>query len=436
MNGYLKLGDLLVSEGLITNLQLSAVLTAQKTSKRRLGDLLVERGLVTEGQIAESLAKQYGYELAELEAITPSADALALMDPEIAMSYCVLPVEADAATMQCVIADPLDIVGTDFISQMVRRRLDIKIAAKSDLLKAISAAYSGAQTEPGQQACEGVAFPPARYADVKARKRIGRIALFDALDTELGRKVTLASTREGSEEDQGLQERVKAIARTTAKAVCAVHDSFVHDQYRFTVFEMIEGEPLSQVMETRGPRTIMQAAEMVAELAEGIDALNRAGGSVGIINPDNVLVRWNGPLLLPFSDSSELYGAPEGSGSQATSDIYAMGTLMWEAITGDNPHSENWADPQKAKNLPTALKDILTNCLHADPRARYATAFQLSNALRSYNWGSVSLTVQEGGGAFVPTSRDREELLEIITIAESKAREPFWKRWFGKGRAA
>src|SRR5687767_15236531 len=48
MNQYLKLGDLLVAAGLITNLQLSAVLTAQKTSRRRLGDMLVERGLVSE----------------------------------------------------------------------------------------------------------------------------------------------------------------------------------------------------------------------------------------------------------------------------------------------------------------------------------------------------------------------------------------------------
>lgn len=442
MNQYLKLGDLLVAAGLITNLQLSAVLTAQKTSRRRLGDMLVERGLVSEDQITECLAKQYGYPIANVKKLKPESDALALVDPEVALSYAVLPVSLEGDSLTCIIADPLDIVGTDFISQMVQRRLSIQIAPKAKLLAAIQQAYAkGSAT--AEDVNEGVPFPPERFTDARARKRINGIATFDAFDTALNRRVTLSVTRMDTEEERTHYAMAKAAARTTAKAVCAVHDSFEHENHRFIVFEHLDGEPLSHVVSSRGPRSIMQAAEMVAELAEGMDSLNRAGGRVGLVCPDNVFIRWNGPLLIPFAEPSEAYTAPEGNtGEQNSSgDVFALGTLLWEAFSGENPHASMetqmiWADARKLKGAPTALRDILNNCLGLDPRERYATTFQLANALRSYNWASASLSVTEGGGSQVQTSRDREELLTLITMEEEREKQPFWKRLFGRRKAA
>lgn len=445
MSGYLKLGDLLVAEGLITNLQLSAVLTAQKTTKRRLGDLLVEKGFVTEAEIAECLAKQYGYGMADLAEVSPEPDALSLIDPEVALSYCVLPVKADEFAFHCVIADPVDIVATDFVSQIVKRRLSMQIAPKSKLLDAINAAYSGKSAAQGESSID-VPFPPKRYTDVRARKRCGTVAMFDAFDTSLNRRVTVSAARVGSDEEREHTALAKLAARATAKAICAVHDTFDYKGYRFIVFESLEGETLAQALEVRGPRSIMQAAEMVAELAEGIDVLNRTGGRVGLVCPENVLVRWNGPLLVPFTTPGNEYCCPEGHAHSALSagDTFTLGTLLWEAITGGNPHTgamiasggkESWADPRRAKNMPTALKDILNNCLGLDPRERYATAFQLANALRSYNWASATLSITEGGATMVPGSKDREELLELLTVEEARERAPFWKRWFGR-RAA
>ena len=444
MSGYLKLGDLLVAEGLITNLQLSAVLTAQKTSKRRLGDLLVDKGLVSEDQIAECLASQYGYPLANLASESPSADALALIEPEVALSYGVLPLRTEPDCFYCAISDPLDIVATDFISQLVQRRLSIVIAPKSALLDAINAAYSGTALATGAQILD-VPFPPERYKDVRARRRIASVAMFDAFDSTLGRQVTLSASRSGSDEDRTHSALVRACARATAKSICAVHDCFEHNGYRFTVFESLEGETLAHVIASRGPRSVMQAAEMVAELAEGLDILNRAGGRAGIVSPENILIRWNGALLAPLTTPGPEYACPEGNSHELSAcDTFALGTLLWESITASNPHGasvvtsggkEIWADPRKAKNLPTALKDILNNCLGLDPRERYATTFQLANALRSYNWGSATLSLSEGGAHEVVSSRDREELLELITVQEEHSREPFWKRWFGRKAA-
>jgi hypothetical protein len=442
MNQYLKLGDLLVAGGLITNLQLSAVLTAQKTSRRRLGDLLVERGLVTEDQITECLAKQYGYPIADVKKVKPQPEAMTLIDPEVALSYCVLPVKIQDESLECIIADPLDIVGTDFISQMVQRRLAIQIAPKAKLVAAIQAAYAKGAAA-AEEVNAGVPFPPERFTEARARKRMSGIAAFDAFDTHLNRHVTLSVTKLDTEEERAHYALAKAAARTTAKAVCAVHDSFVHEDHRFIVFEAIDGEPLSHVIASRGPRSLMQAAEMVAELAEGIDALNRVGGKCGLVCPENVLIRWNGPLITPFANPSLAYQAPEGvTGEQvAATDIFALGTILWEAFTGENPHGSMetqmiWADPRKMKGVPTALREIMNNCLGLDPQERYSTAFQLTNALRSYNWASVSLTIAEGGATQVPTSRDREELLHVITLEEEHDRQPFWKKLFGRRKAA
>ncbi|HZH98698.1 MAG TPA: hypothetical protein VEX38_06975, partial [Fimbriimonadaceae bacterium] len=95
MTSFRKLGELLLSSGLITNLQLSIALAAQQTSNRRLGEILVERGFATEDQIASCLAEQYGYPRANLNNVRPQPSALCALKPDVALEHCVLPIRND-----------------------------------------------------------------------------------------------------------------------------------------------------------------------------------------------------------------------------------------------------------------------------------------------------------------------------------------------------
>lgn len=441
MNQYRKLGDLLVHQGLITNLQLSVALSAQQTSNRRLGEILVERGYVGESQIAACLAEQYGYPLADLAEAKPSPEALELVAPNIALAYSVLPLAVNDETFQCALADPIDVITTDLLSQLVRRRLDLQIAPQKALTEAIRNAYRMEQG-PAEEVSEHAAYVPERFIQPKPRRKLGISTLIDAFDRELDRNVTLLTIPSGSVEEWEQFQLVRSAARAQHKNVCTIHDWVEANGHRWAVVEALEGETLAQMLRTRGPRSVAQAAELVAQVADGLEAIGQHGGQSNLVCPGNILVRWSGPLLTPLAKTPATYGCPElfvernGAGS---AEVFALGTLLLECVTGENPHSSGnegevwWTDASKAPTrLPSAFRTVLSGCLDADPAKRFTSPFHLANTLRSYNWSALSVTAES---ARFDDSGDRDHLLELLD-GDVESKPSFWDRLFGKKRAA
>jgi serine/threonine protein kinase len=444
MNSYRKLGELLVSSGLITNLQLSIALAAQQTSNRRLGEILVERGFATEEQIAACLAEQYGYPQVDLKTVRPQPSALSALKPDIALEHCVLPIRQDGEELECIIADPVDVVATDAVSQSVRKRLVLRIAPRTQLSNTIRLAY-GLDDKGTLDAAADAYRLPGRFGGVRARKKIAEVTLFDAFDHQLERKVTLAATQSMGDSERVQQRLVQAAARVPSKYVCAVYDWFEHDGHCWAVLERLEGESLGHILRTRGPRSVPQSAELIAQIAEGVDALHQAGGFTGLLTPENILVRPGGVLLAPFTKPAAEYEAPEielGDSGTHLSDVYSLGTILWECATGENPHvaaaadsgaNHVWAFPAASEELPAALASVLGECLGKEPEERYPSAILLTKALRSYNWHALA---SKESPDQVTTYKDRERLLEIITVRGGNDQKPsFWQRLFGK-RAA
>lgn len=436
MNDYRKLGELLVSKGLISSLQLSIALAAQRTSSRRLGEILVERGFATEAAIAHCLAEQYGYPLLTRDQMQAQPEALALIQPETAITMRVLPLALSGTTLECAICDPLDIQSTDAITRMTGRNLAVKIASPSDLLAAIRVAYGLAESLP-EGVFSRVQSLPKRFRNAEPRRCVDSVALFDAWDEVLERPVTLASVPEQSPEATHQFVLAKAAARVHADTVAAVYDWFPSEGYRWTVFEQLEGENLQHVLRTRGSRSIAQATQLVAALADGVDALSRKGGSCDIVCPANVLITPGGPLWVPLVRPPADYLAPEslGQAGGATSAVFPLGTLLWHCVTGRNPHETGasqtkWAHPHEEDcRLPAALREILARCLDADPEQRFSSPLQLSQVLRSYSW---SAETPEAPSPTVEANQDRDRLLDLVVVhGEQQSREPFWRRWLG-----
>lgn len=67
---YMRLGDLLIAAGAITQEQLEEALTIQKQKKERLGDVLIESNIITERQLIEALQMQLGVDFIDLTAIS------------------------------------------------------------------------------------------------------------------------------------------------------------------------------------------------------------------------------------------------------------------------------------------------------------------------------------------------------------------------------
>lgn len=440
MNSYRKLGDLLVSGKLITNLQLSIALAAQQTSNRRLGEILVERGFATEEQIASCLAEQYGYPLATLTEVKPQANALSALKADIALEHCVLPVSLQGEDFECIIADPVDVVATDVVTQSVHKRLVLHIAPRSELTAKIRS-YYGLDENASQDSSFDGFKAPTRFGSMRPRKKIGSTTLFDAFDHQLERKVTLAAADAGSEASRKQHRLVQAAARVPSNWVTAVHDWFEYEDHSWAIFERLEGESLAHILRTRGPRTITQATELVAQLAEGVDSLNQHGGHCGLICPDNILIRPSGAIVTPLVEPGTEYQSPEiemGDSGTVMSDIFVLGTVLWECILGENPHvaaakkagvRATWAEPNlNDPTMPTALSEVLSQCLAKEPENRFPSTILLANALRSYNWAALSLP----GTHVAVGDDDRQQLLSVITTRSNTQRRGFWQRIFGR----
>lgn len=138
-----RFGDILLRQGAIKKKQLNEALSFQKKNGGLLGEIIIAHGFASDDAVAAALAAQFWYPLADLTVTVPEPEALKLIPEDVALSRLVLPLKVTADEFQCVIADPLDITGTDWIQRNVGRRVVFMFASRSKIVKAIHEAYSG-----------------------------------------------------------------------------------------------------------------------------------------------------------------------------------------------------------------------------------------------------------------------------------------------------
>lgn len=141
MPEYKPIGELLISKGKLTQEQLETALLQRHGQRRRLGDVLVSLNYVSEQDIAECLGSQYEIDTVDPLANRPEPEALALVDSSFAVENRVLPMRCYDETLECAIADPIDVATIDMMSRNVGRHLLLKIAPMSVLLEGIRVAY-------------------------------------------------------------------------------------------------------------------------------------------------------------------------------------------------------------------------------------------------------------------------------------------------------
>src|SRR5215470_19835296 len=100
----LRLGELLIQQGLITADQLRIALTEQKNHQMPIGRLLVRLGFVTEAVIRDIMARTIGQESIDLSQVLVDAEALKLVPQEFARRHRLLPIAYDAEERQLSIA--------------------------------------------------------------------------------------------------------------------------------------------------------------------------------------------------------------------------------------------------------------------------------------------------------------------------------------------
>ena len=138
---YMRLGDLLVSVGLITEQQLQEALQKQKGSGKRLGALLIEEEIISEQALIETLEMQLGIDFIDLSKIHIPMELAQILPKSIARRHSVVPVKLVKDELVLAMADPLNYVAIEEVRTATRRRISPRIATTAAVDRAIATLY-------------------------------------------------------------------------------------------------------------------------------------------------------------------------------------------------------------------------------------------------------------------------------------------------------
>ncbi len=137
----IRLGDLLVQQGLISLDQLKFALEQQKRSGRKLGRVLADNAFVTEEQISEALAKQLNIPYINLKFFNINPELVRLLPENQARRFRAIVLEERNRMLLIGMADPTDLFAYDEIARIVRRDIDVAVVTEGQLLESIDRGY-------------------------------------------------------------------------------------------------------------------------------------------------------------------------------------------------------------------------------------------------------------------------------------------------------
>ncbi len=141
MRRKLRIGELLVENGLLTAKQLTKALQAQKKRGMRLGQILVDLGYVEETQLLEFLAQQLDIPFVDLSTRSLSRQTVFTLPEQHARRFNAIVLEDNGKELEVGLADPTDLLALDELSRILKRPIQPVLVRESDLLACIERYY-------------------------------------------------------------------------------------------------------------------------------------------------------------------------------------------------------------------------------------------------------------------------------------------------------
>ena len=238
----------------------------------------------------------------------------------------------------------------------------------------------------------------------------GMARVFDAFDERLERRAAVKILRAETRALPGMRERFQQEALIAARLVhphiVAVLDFGEDHASSYLVMERLPGTTLRDEIVARGPLSTQRVMLVMAETLDALAAAHARWVLHRDIKPSNILLQRDGHTKItdfgiaksfdirtdppPLTDDMTMTGvvlgtpgylAPERrSGHPATvqSDLYAVGAVMVEALTGQRLAS----GPAPMEKLVPPLRDVARRAMATDPRDRFASAYDMAQSLR------------------------------------------------------
>lgn len=252
----------------------------------------------------------------------------------------------------------------------------------------------------------------------------GMALVYRGFDTQLEREVAIKIMKDTHKKEREFITRFEREAKIAAalqhNGIVRIYDYGESKNCHFMVYELIEGTNLRQYLKVHAPFDFERTIVIAHDIASALGAAHFRGIVHRDIKPANVLIERTGLLKLAdfgiaiFYNDLELtqltknealigtasYMAPEQARKMPISpatDIYSLGAVMYEMITGQRPFSgsstlaiivqhisEKPTPPHLlAPNIPQALEEIIMRCLEKEPEMRYKNGRALANALEN-----------------------------------------------------
>jgi serine/threonine protein kinase len=262
-----------------------------------------------------------------------------------------------------------------------------------------------------------------RYEIIEQMGKGGMAFVYRARDLMLERQVAIKVLREDYSRDPAFQERfrqeAKAAANLTHPNIVTVHDFGLDNGQLFIVMELVPGMDLKTLLRKRGRFNPEEALPLMIQACAGIGYAHRAGLVHCDVKPQNLLVTPDMRLkvtdfgiaralstIKPDEQSEIVWGSPQyfapeqaaGAAPSPASDVYSLGVILYEMLTGSLPFRATTASdlahlhleappPPVSEMLPgvsPALEQILLKVLSKEPSQRYRTADQMGRVLLNF----------------------------------------------------